>query len=157
MSSCLDSRHVCIEYPDSFFFVRQEHLLPTSPVPSAMYRIRRVPGLLIETAQEAVCVCCFVLLNRYWGIVMYGPGASSWASQGRRTHDPRSPTSQPHPVPPYITWGVRILTLRLNYVAGYTDPLLFLFKGTYNYYVDNQGLVPWRLRRLGKSKVRSAS
>jgi len=24
-----------------------------------------------------VCMCCFVLLNRYWGIVMYGPGASS--------------------------------------------------------------------------------
>jgi len=22
-------------------------------------------------------VCCFVLLNRYWGIVMFGPGASS--------------------------------------------------------------------------------
>ena len=22
-------------------------------------------------------VCCFVLLNRYWGIVMYGPKASS--------------------------------------------------------------------------------
>jgi len=22
-------------------------------------------------------VCCFVLLNQYWGIVMYGPGASS--------------------------------------------------------------------------------
>jgi len=22
-------------------------------------------------------VCCFVLLNRYWGIVMYGHGASS--------------------------------------------------------------------------------
>jgi len=35
---------------------------------------------------RAVCVCCFVLLNRYWGIVMYGPGASLWASQGRRTH-----------------------------------------------------------------------
>jgi len=45
-------------------------------------------------------VCCFVLLNRYWGIVMYGPGASSWASRGRRTHDPRSPTSQPYPVHP---------------------------------------------------------
>jgi len=29
-----------------------------------------------------------------------GPWASSWASQGRRTHDPRSPTSQPHLVPP---------------------------------------------------------
>ena len=24
-----------------------------------------------------VCVCCFVLSNRYWEIVMYGPGASS--------------------------------------------------------------------------------
>ena len=50
-------------------------------------------------------VCCFVLLNLCWGIVMYGHGASSWASQGRRTHDPRSTTSQPHPVPPQITWG----------------------------------------------------
>ena len=51
----------------------------------------------------------------------------------------------------------RILTLHLRYVAVYTCPLLFLFERTYNYYVDNQGLVPWRLRRLGKSKVRSAS
>ena len=58
---------------------------------------------------------------------------------------------------PYITWGVRILNLHLNYVAGYTGPLLFLVERTYNYYVDNNGLVPWRLRRLGKSKVRSAS
>jgi len=75
-------------------------------------------------------VCCFVSLNRYWGIVMYGPRASSWASQGRRTHDPRSPTSQPYPVPPQITWGVRIRTLHLNYVAGYTGPLLFLIERT---------------------------
>ena len=42
---------------------------------------------------------------------------------------------------PYITWGVRILNLHLNYVAGYTGPLLFLFKRTHNYYVDNQVLV----------------
>jgi len=48
---------------------------------------------------ETIRVCCFVLLKQYWGIVMYGLGASSWASQGKRTHDPRSPTSQPHPVP----------------------------------------------------------
>jgi len=47
----------------------------------------------------------------------------------------------PDPVPPQITWGVRIFTLHLNYVAGYTDPVLFLFKRTYNYYVDNQRLV----------------
>jgi len=98
----------------------------------------------VNTARDVVC--CFVLLNRYWGIVMYDPGVSLWASQGRCNHDPRSPTSQPHPVPPLITWGVWILTLRLNYVASYTGPLLFLFDRTYNYYVDNQGLVPWRLR-----------
>ena len=29
--------------------------------------------------------------------------------------------------------------------------------GPNNYYVDNQGLVPWRLRRLDRSKVHSAS
>ena len=28
------------------------------------------------------------------------------------------------------TWGGRILTLHLNYVAGYTGPLLFLFERT---------------------------
>jgi len=26
-----------------------------------------------KTAQIRPCVCCFVLSNRYWGIVMYGP------------------------------------------------------------------------------------
>ena len=31
----------------------------------------------------------------------------------------------------------------LNYVTGYTGPFLFLFERTHNYYVDNQGLVPW--------------
>ena len=76
------------------------------------------------------------LLNRYWGIVTV-PGSFLKAGEG--------------------TWGGRILTLHLNYVAGYTGPLLFLFERTHNYSVDNQGLVPWRLRRLGRSKVRSAS
>ena len=55
-----------------------------------------------------------------------------------------------------ITWGGQILTLHLNYVAGYTGPLLFLFERTHNYYVDKQGFVPWRFLRLGRSKVRSA-
>ena len=55
------------------------------------------------------------------------------------------------------TWGSRILTLHLNYVAGYTGPLLFLFERTHNYSVDNKGLVPWRLRRVGRSKVPLAS
>ena len=49
------------------------------------------------------------------------------------------------------------LTLHLKYVAGYTGPLLFLFKRTHNYSVDNHGFKAWRLRRLGRSKVRSAS
>jgi len=66
----------------------------------------------VNIVKQQVCVLLcfikpilgFVLLNRYWGIVMYGPGASSWASQGRRTHDPRSPTSQARPIPP-VTGG----------------------------------------------------
>ena len=63
----------------------------------------------------------------------------------------------PGVIPLQGTWGGRILTLHLNYVAVYTGPLLFLFERTHTYYVDNQGLVPWRLRRVGRSKVRSAS
>jgi len=65
--------------------------------------------------RECVCVCvllCFInsiLGNRY------GPGVIS--HQG--------------------TLGGRILTLHLIYVAGYTSSLLFLFKWTHNYYVDN--------------------
>jgi len=58
------------------------------------------PPLTAPDVIGARGVCWFVLLNWYWVLVMYGPGASLWASQGRRTHDPRSPTSQPHPVPP---------------------------------------------------------
>ena len=83
-----------------------------------------------------MCVCVFVLLCFIKPILgnRYGPGVIHF--QG--------------------TWGGRILTLHLNYVAGYTGRLLFLFERTHNYYVDNQGLVPWRLRRLGRSKVRSA-
>jgi len=83
-------------------------------------------------------MCCFVLLTRYWGIVTV-PGCP-------RVNRPQ-----------IITWGGRILTLHLNYVAGHTGPLLLLFERTHSYYVDNLGLVPQRLRRLGRSKVRSAS
>jgi len=52
-----------------------------------------------------------------------------------------------------MTWGIQILTPHLDYVACYTDPLLFLFERTYNYYVDNRGLVPWRLRRVRGSMI----
>jgi len=63
----------------------------------------------------------------------------------------------PGVIPLQGTWGSRILTLHLNYVAGYTGSLLFVFERTHNYSVDNQGLVPWQLRREGRSKVRLAS
>jgi len=90
-----------------------------------------------------VCLCVLLcLLTRsswYWGIVTV-PGF-------------------PRVNRPQTTWGGRILTLHLNYVACYTGSLLslFLFQRTHNYPVDNQGLVPRRLRCLGESKVRSAS
>jgi len=83
-------------------------------------------------------VCYFVFLIRYWGIVTV-PGFP-------RVNRPQ-----------IITWGGRILTFHLNYVAGYTGPLLVLFERTHNYYADNQGRVPWWLRRLGRSQVRLAS
>ena len=110
--------------------------------------------------------CCLVLWTRGCVLLCFirpilgNPNiitASFLATQLRLSHDPRSPKSQPHPVPPQIAWGVQILTLHLDYVAGCTGPLVFLFEQTYNYYVDNQGLVPWRLCRLGRSIVRLAS
>jgi len=93
---------------------------------------------LFECMFDVIFVCCFVLLTRYWGIVTV----------------PRFPRVNRLQI---ITWVRRILTLHLNYLTGYTGPLLFLFERTHNYYVGNQGLVPWRLRCLGRSKVRSAS
>ena len=50
----------------------------------------------------------------------------------------------PGVIPLQGTWDGLIFTLHLNYVAGYTRPLLYLFERTHNYYVDIQGLVPWR-------------
>ena len=86
-------------------------------------------------------VCCFVtvLLTRYWGIVTV-PGV-------------------PRVNRPQAKWDRQILTLHLNYVTGYARPILLLFERTHNSddTVDNQGLLPWRLRGVGESKVRSAS
>jgi len=72
-----------------------------------------------------VCVCCFVLLNRYWGIVTV-PGF-------------------PRVNRPQTTWGGRILTLHLNYVSGYTDPLIFLFERTQQLIPVTTTGKPWRL------------
>ena len=68
-----------------------------------------------------VCVCCFVLLYRYWGIVTVplsflfrGPGGA----------------------------GCSTLTLTTSLVTPV--PSSSSSNGPSNYYVDNQGLVPWQ-------------
>ena len=93
--------------------------------------------------------------HQYWGINVRSRG---FLTSERRRHAPtiqnrRRETSTCHP---RTTWGGRILTLHLNYVAGYTDPLRFLFERTQQ---------PMRLTTrgkawfpcLGRSKVHSAS
>ena len=60
----------------------------------------------------------FVSLNPYWGIVEV----------------PRVPCVNG----PWRNWGGQILTLYLNYVVGYTDPLLFLFEQTQQLVTESQ-------------------
>jgi len=82
-------------------------------------------------ASSRVCVLLFnqpILGNHQ--VTVPGPRVSSRATQGG-THPRLSITDvTPHPAPPYTTWGGRILTLHLNYVAGYNDPILCLSEQT---------------------------
>ena len=84
-------------------------------------------------------------------------GFSSRASQGGTHPRLRIADVPPHPILPQTTWGGRIHALHLNYVAGYTNHILFFLELTHNYPVDDQGLLPWCLCCLGGSKDRSAS
>jgi hypothetical protein len=81
------------------------------------------------------CFCVLICFIKPTLGSRYGPGVSSRV-RARGTH-PRSKIADvpPRPVPPYITSGVRILILHLNYVAGCTNPLFFLFKWVHNYYL----------------------
>jgi len=81
-----------------------------------------------------VCVALF-LLNRYWGIVTV-PGSIPYGCR------PEVPGSSP---------------CTLTTSLAIPVPSSSSSNGPRNYSVDNHGLVPWRLRRLGRSKVRSAS
>ena len=60
--------------------VNQEHL----QVVCSYVEARKRRGAHCCPDQNGHRVCCFVLSKRYLGIVMYGPVASSWASQGSR-------------------------------------------------------------------------
>jgi len=74
-----------------------------------------------------VNVFCFLLLNRYWGMIVKVPGL-------------------PRVNRPQTTWGGRILTLHLNYVADYINHLLFLFERTQQLTPWTTKGKPWRLR-----------
>ena len=67
-------------------------------------------------------------------------------------------------VNPCGTWGGRILTLHLNYVAGYTGPLLFLFERTHqcmllclvtNGFFERRIFQHFRLDELNGSRTRN--
>jgi len=109
-------------------------------------------------SSRRICVCCFVLLNQYWGSC-YGPGPGLLASElakWTRTHDLET-LAYILTLSSFQQSGGQMLTLHLNYIAGYTGPLLFHFERTHNYPVDDQGLLPCWLCCLGESKIRSAS
>ena len=106
-----------------------------------------IGGSSSSNTQNTRCVCCFLLLLLCFVVFVLlcfvDPILGNLTVRGHSFSQG--------------TWGCRILTLHLNHVAGYTVPLLFLFERTHNYSVDNQGLLPWWLRRLGESIVRSDS
>ena len=81
-----------------------------------------------------VCVTLFYYY-RYWGIVTV-------------------PGSIPYGCRPGVA-GSSPSTLTTSLVISV--PSSSSSNGPSNYSVDNNGLKPWRLRRLGRSKVRSAS
>jgi len=78
-----------------------------------VHHIVKIPPtlFLLPLRGATVCVCCCVLVTRYWEIVTV----------------PACPRVNR---PQIITWGGRILTLHLNYVAGDTAPLHFLLSCT---------------------------
>ena len=92
------------------------------------YLVRR----LLHFSFKKQCVCCFVLLNRYWGIVTV-PGSIPYGSR------PGVAGSSPFTLTTSLAIPV---------------PSSSSSNGPSNYSVDNHGLVHG-LPRLGRSKVRA--
>jgi len=110
------------------------------------------PAPIVELHPRTIVYIC----SQRLGMVVRRPNKST----GRPRYGVSARSVQLQAAPPrgqFLFSTSAIREMHLNYVAGYTGHLLFLFERTHNYSVDNQGLVPWRLRRLGRSKVRSAS
>jgi len=99
----------------------------------------------ISVHYQVGCSALLCFMSRYWGINV--------RSRGFLTSEPRghAPTIQNRRREtstrlPQTTWGGQILTLHLNYVAGYTGPLLFLFEQTQQLTPLTTRGKPWRPR-----------
>jgi len=58
-------------------YIRKEQVFHISTTKMILNRPMSLLNPHQSRTMSRMCVCCFVLLNRYWGIVMYGPVASS--------------------------------------------------------------------------------
>jgi len=104
-------------------------------------RIYRQVFILSEGCSDLPpCVCCFVFLLCFIKPILGNQSRGFFTSEPREhvpTIENRRRTTSPWPpldnvlwIAWQTTWGGRILSLHLNYVAGYTGPLLFLFERT---------------------------
>ena len=94
-----------------------------------------------------MCGVLLCLMSRYWGINVQSRG---FLTSELRGHAPTIQNSRRETSSclPQTTWVGQILTLHLNYVAGYTGPLpgLFLFERTQQLTPVTTRGKPWRLR-----------
>jgi len=70
----------------------------------------------------------FIMGNHYGRFPITVDRVLSEAGQGARTHEMMHRQYATSPCPSETTWGAWILTL--HYIAGYTDPFLFLFSSS---------------------------
>ena len=127
-------------------------------------KARKARGLSCPPNHPRSCMCVLLCLIRSILGNRYVRSRGFIVSEPRETH-PRSKIADvlTSPCPPLRgdrfkeIPGVSGSSLSTLTTSLATPVPSFLFERTRNYYVDNQGLVPWRLRRVGRSKVRSAS
>jgi len=123
-------------------FNQNRHRLHSNVLGGFGHKWRRLPLTWL-------CVLFYLIKPILGNRSGYSPEVSSRA-MGARIHNLESPilnrskgarTSSPCPPSDNLGWPDPHPGLHLN-VAGYTGPLLFLFKRTHNYPVDDQGHFP---------------